>query len=101
MITQEDIDAIQDTLESIPTNLEEDRRNSRAVDALKHARVVGVLDAWAEARGVLTPAPRKVPQRNGGGYIVFTTKQCRGYRGPTRDAARDAAAKAIEAGEVG
>lgn len=69
-------------------------------EALERARVVAVLDGWAEKRGTLTPAPRKRPKRLGGGYIVFTGKACRGFMGESRDAARAAAARAIEAGEV-
>lgn len=68
--------------------------------ALERARVVAVLDGWAEKRGTLTPAPRKRPKRLGGGYIVFTGKACRGFMGESRDAARAAAARAVEAGEV-
>lgn len=68
--------------------------------SVERARVVAVLDGWAEKRGTLTPAPRKRPKRLGGGYIVFTGKACRGFMGESRDAARAAAARAIEAGEV-
>lgn len=54
-----------------------------------------VLDAHAEEHGTLTPSPRKVPKRLGGGYVVFTGRGCVGYRGTTRDEARIAAADAL------
>lgn len=59
---------------------------------------VRVLDAWAEKRGTLTPAPRKRPRRLGGGYVVFLRKDGAAYVGQSRDEARIAAAEAIESG---
>lgn len=95
-ISQQDINEIQDLLENIPTNLEEDRRNSRVIEALGRARVVGVLDAWASApeRGPLAhPVPSPHPEWGQGWYVPWGGKR---YYGATPDAARAAAAKAIE-----
>lgn len=72
---------------------------------IERARVVGVLDAWAERneehpfitqRGESDEAERWCCWREN---YVGETVQCYFY-GPTPDAARAAAAKAIEAGEV-
>jgi len=50
MITQKDIDYVQDVLEGIPTNLEEDRRNTRVIDALRLALAVETLNSKVDAR---------------------------------------------------
>jgi len=88
---------------------------SETFDALERARVVGVLDAWAdkvcgtvqldceevpEAFGKMTGTPSG--QRLGVAcqLIAKTGKILRIERGATANAARAAAAKAIEAGEV-
>ncbi len=72
------------------------------IDALERARVVGVLDAFAECTGIEPAVYRSQTPglwccdcdgfSNHDGNKVF--------RGPTRDDARAAAAKAIENGEV-
>lgn len=70
--------------------------------AIERARVVGVLDAWAKPGQFVAV---------GGGYYGATNDTCdvslvrddyvvRRFGGETLDAARAAAAKAIEAGEV-
>lgn len=71
-------------------------------EAVERARVVGVLDAWAKR-----VAGRAHTMRNGDmsevcdlEFVNGRTKHNKGFFGPTPDAARAAAAKAIEAGEV-
>jgi hypothetical protein len=64
------------------------------VEALKaDARTlwaVRVLDAWADSRGVLTPAPYPLDKHS---FVVgFEGER---YYGATREAARDAAAQAV------
>ncbi len=73
---------------------------------VERARVVGVLDAWDEAHpdreafsafksaGALVPSHAYVCARGYNSTLELA------YYGPTRDAARAAAAKAIEDGEV-
>jgi hypothetical protein len=71
--------------------------------ALERARVVGVLDAWAERTGV-EPAVYRSLSKPGlwccdcDGLSDPDARRC--FYGDSRDAARAAAAKAIEAGEV-
>lgn len=62
--------------------------------ALERARVVGVLDAWAKAR------PCRGYMVSDTGCVLYGTPGEPKYHGSTSDAARAAAAKAIEAGEV-
>lgn len=72
-------------------------------EALERARVVGVLDAWAAG-----PAPdsdrswatRCVEEGRLFACHLVTHDSNRKWCGKTADAARAAAAKAIEAGEV-
>ncbi len=69
--------------------------------ALERARVVGVLDVWAEKHKSLNWA--SWPDCGPNGYACCLTHlddSTRDFYGPTPDAARAAAAKAIEAGEV-
>jgi hypothetical protein len=82
---------------------------SAVVDEIKlvieRARVVGVLDAWSDRN------PSKEPFSTWRIGATGERKYCcasqfnrsgeRSYFGPTADAARAAAAKAIEAGEAG
>ncbi len=76
------------------------------VEALERARVVGVLDAWAADNDehVITQGPCYDVTRP---RLYFCSLRLAGettsllsVSGPTADAARAAAAKAIEAGEV-
>ena len=70
---------------------------------LERARVVGVLDAWTErnphggpfATGPNVDAPPSL------GAFVCSNGEGAAFYGPSYDAARGAAAKAVEAGEVG
>ena len=78
-----------------------DAAQHRAItEALERARVVAVLDGWA------VTGRRNVPQvqraLSGPGWSVLVAGAERDYffEGPTPDAARAAAARAIEAGEV-
>ena len=74
------------------------------LDMIERARVVAVLDGWAAKHKLPTPAPRDF---GNGCFEVWLCqsrepghKHSQGYVGETPDAARAAAAKAIEAGEV-
>jgi hypothetical protein len=72
-------------------------------EALEHARVVGVLDAWAERTGTEPAVYRSLSQPgmwccDCDGLSDPDARTC--FYGATRGAARAAAAKAIESGEV-
>lgn len=73
------------------------------LDALERARVVGVLDAWAERTGV-EPAVYRSLNKPGLWCCdcdgLSDPNARRRFYGNSRDAARAAAAKAIESGEV-
>jgi hypothetical protein len=81
------------------------------VKALERARVIGVLDAWASSPfdGTSVHARRvsAMPAHMGSGWRCYLqigvgAMNCRAHKfsGATPDAARAAAAKAIEAGDV-
>lgn len=72
---------------------------SNLAEVLERARVVGVLDAWAESSGI---EPALYPSQNRKGqWCCAYAAHGRPVYGSSRDAARAAAAKAIiEAGEV-
>lgn len=78
----------------------------RVLEDLERARVVGVLDAWQAAQPARAPKTvrRRVEVRRGdfGDWECCCETLDRFYKfgGPTPDAARAAAAKAIESGEV-
>ncbi len=79
-----------------PTGPVEDYRI--VFDALECARVVGVLDAWAERNSC---DPFRTEPYNAGALWICRSAYCPiRFEGPTADAARAAAAKAIESGEV-
>ena len=67
--------------------------------ALARARVVGVLDAWADEGGGWARAWESC-RRPGSFWVVLTDGGARCFHGDSPDAARAAAAKAIEAHEV-
>lgn len=91
-ISQQDINEIQDLLENIPTNLEEDRRNSRVIEALKRARVVGVLDAWTPPN---QEAPTPMRTADGERWVMrFDGFDCGLHK--SADDARYAAVQTIE-----
>lgn len=73
--------------------------------ALERARVVGVLDAYGRSIGASPPQVH--PRPDGSFHLVYPVQvdgsslfEWRTVYGASEDAARAAAAKAIEAGEV-
>lgn len=75
------------------------RLTNEQMEALERARVVGVLDAWADKHECATPeVTRLLNKSKEGQFRVWLLGHV--VYGKTRDAARAAAAKAIEAGEV-
>lgn len=76
--------------------------NAVVADALERARVVGVLDAWQSADRLSRESA--LFHTSGHSWCIALVSNSGGTRsyfyGDTPDAARAAAAKAIEAGEV-
>lgn len=70
--------------------------------ALERARVVGVLDAWAAKMHRDVPSPECWVKGDELRWVMYLETDGPGLRWeePTQDAARAAAAKAIESGEV-
>lgn len=74
---------------------------------VERARVVGVLDAWARLNGYYRIAQMRLPADGSWqlylvreGVVHGSPPRTWSFVAPTPDAARAAAAKAIEAGEV-
>ncbi len=76
------------------------------IAALERARVVGVLDGWVAGRIDRDMSLDIHPPTGHTTVMLWANRGPRGgrnyiaFRGPTPDAARAAAARAIEAGEV-
>lgn len=95
-----------------PSSDAAESERARNTDALERARVVAVLDGWAadrerdEGPESASHTTERPTNPNNGEWVTILFSGYEGdedthrFRGPTPDAARAAAAKAIEAHEV-